>query len=177
MTVPPRRRDEGYKIELVSKRPGVTIHLRERVVPREDADPAKELAEAAIVFGATSQDLPVQLELGDTKKHASLPSRRDVDFEVRIPIASLEFEEKDGVRQADVELTFLTLDGAGDTSDPIVLKAPLRVPDQDWERARHAVWPYTGHFVSRKGDERFTVTVRDVRSNRLGTAEALAKLD
>ncbi len=173
----PARNADGYKVELVSKRPGVTIHLRKHVVPREAADPAREMAEASVLFGASASDLRVELQLGDGRKHASLLPRRDVVFVVRIPIASLEFEEKKGVREADVELTFITVDAKGDCSEPVVLKAPLRVPDKDWEIARQAVWPYEGKFVSRSGAERFTVTVRDVRSNRIGTADASAKLD
>lgn len=173
----PARNADGYEVELVSKRPGVTIHLRRHVVPRDAADPAREMAEAAVLFGASASDLPVELRLGDAKKRSSLLRRRDVVFVVRIPIASLEFEEKKGVREAGVELTFITVDGKGDCSEPAVFAAPLRVPDEDWELARQAVWPYEGTFVSRPGAERFTVTVRDVRSNRIGTAVAAARLD
>lgn len=170
------RNADGYKVELVSKRPGVTIHLRKHVVPRDAGDPGCEAAEASVYFGASASGLKVALHLGDAKRRGSLLPRRDVVFEVRIPIASLEFEEKRGVREADVELTFISMDGKGDASDPIVMKAPLRVPDKDWEEARQAEWPYEGKFVSRPGAERFTVTVRDVRSNRAGTAEASAEL-
>jgi hypothetical protein len=174
---PPRSAKSGYRVELVSKRPGVTIHLREHVVPREAGDEARERAEAFALFGTAPSDLAIALKIGEVKKRPSLLSRRDVSFVVRIPIGSLEFEERKGVREADVELTFISIDEKGDTSEPTITKVPLRVPEADWENAKQATWSYDGTFVSRPGALRFTVTLRDVRSNRLGTAEAAAQLD
>lgn len=150
--------------------------LRQHVVPRDGGDDARERAEAFALFGTAPSDLPIELKVGEGTRRGGLLSRRDVPFVVRIPIAELEFEEKPGTHEADVEMTFISIDAKGDASEPRVLKAPLRVPDADWEKAREATWPYEGTFISRPGDMQVTVTVRDVRSNRLGTAVAAAQL-
>jgi hypothetical protein len=165
-------------VELVCNRPGVKIHLRRRVVAREAADAALEMTESSLLFGARDSGLPLEFRLGDGKRGGRLlASRREIVFEVRIPIASLEVEEKHGVREADIEMTFVSVDAKGDVSKPVVIKAPLRISDAEWERARAAVWPCEGRLVSRPGEQRYVVTVRDVRSNRLGTAEVTGRFD
>lgn len=144
-------------------------------MPREPADAAREASEALVLFGGAPSGLPVELRIGKgTRRSGFLRARGEVAFEVRIPIASLEFEERKGAHEADVELTFVSVDLKGDVSPPMTMKAPLRVPDGDWEKARQATWPYDGKFIARPDTRRFTVTVRDVRSNRVGTAEANA---
>lgn len=165
-------------MELVSTRPGVKIQLRKRFVARDETDDAAETTESSLLFGARESALPVEIKLGKGQ-HAGwfLAPRREIDYEVRIPIASLELEERDGVRLADVEITFAAVDQKGDLSKPVVVKAPLRIPDARWEEARKAVWPCDGTLVSRPGQQRYVITVRDVRSNRIGTAEVNGRFD
>jgi len=165
-------------VEVASTRPGVKVQLRKRFVARDETDAAAEATESSLLFGARVSDLPVEIKLGEGK-HGGwfLASRREIDYEVRIPIASLELEEKDGVRKADIEITFAAVDEKGDVSKPVVVKAPLRIPDARWEEARKAVWPCDGKLRSRPGRQRYVVTVRDVRSNRLGAAEVTARFD
>lgn len=177
LRAPPPRRPEGYSIELLSTRPGVAIQVRRHLVPRNGGDAAKEAVEAVALFGAAASGLPVELRLGEASRRPGLPPRREVVFEVRIPIASLELEEKAGAHDADVELTFLCVDTTGDTSDPVTFEAHLRVPDGEWESAREATWPWGGKLVVRSGSQRVTVTVRDLRSDRIGTAEAEGRFD
>lgn len=175
---PPKSAD-GFRVELVSRRPGVVIHVRPHAVPRPAGERAREAAEAVTLFGGGDGgevELPVELRLhGDERSRG--PRRREVGFEVRIPISALELEEKAGARQADVELIFLAVDGAGDVSDPVTRTARLRVPGKEWEAARTATWPWGGKLVVRPDTRRLTVTVRDIRSNRLGTAEADRRID
>jgi hypothetical protein len=173
-----RRKTDGNRVELVCRRPGVKLHLRRRVVAREASDAAFEATEASLLFGATGSALPLEFRLGDGKRSGRLLApKREIVFVIRIPIASLELEEKNGAREADVEMTFASVDARGDVSAPVVIKAPLRIPEAEWEQARAAIWPYEGRLVSRPGEQRYVVTVRDVRSNRLGTAEVTGRFD
>ena len=172
---PPKSAD-GFRVELVSRRPGVVIHVRPHAVPRPEGERAREAAEAVTLFGEGEVELPVELRLrGDERSRGHW--RREVGFEVRIPIWALELEEKGGTRQADVELIFLAVDGAGDVSDPVTRTARLRVPGKEWEAARTATWPWGGKLVVRPDTRRLTVTVRDIRSNRVGSAEADRRID
>lgn len=134
------------------RRKSVEIHLRERVVPREAGDAAHEAAEAFSLFSAGPTDLPVEIRLGgSTKQRGTLLSRREVAFEIRVPVASLEFATAGDVREAELEITFITIDARGDVSPPVVVSAPVRIPERSWGRMRTETWSHDGKFVTRPG--------------------------
>lgn len=167
----------GYRVELASQRPGVTVRVRRRAVARDAADEAREAAEAASLFGDGPTDIAVELTLRPAARTAGARSRRDVPFALRVPVDALTFEPGPTGRSADLELTFIAADARGDVSPPAVVNVPVRIPDSDWESRRGATWPYESVFRARKETRRFTVIVRDVRSNRLGAAEVATSLD
>ncbi len=132
--------------------------------------------EGGLLPAARSSDLPVELFVG-TPEPGETASGRRVSFSVRIPVVEMEFEERGEDVEALLELTFVSTDVGGARSEPQTIRVPVRMTRVAWGGAMRGVWTYKATLLSEKGDLRFVVTARDLKTNRIGSAEVSARVD
>lgn len=176
LETPPKGND-GYRIELVSARKDLEIRIRRRFVPRTEEDAARKENDSALLFGVRSADLPVSFVLGPAAPKKFLSRERTIPFDVRVRIDQLAFEESGDTVEAAVELTFSSARPDGAKSDPFSIRVPLWADLSEWKKKVPGVWTHSGQFLAQKGDLRFVVTVRDLKSGRIGSAEASVHIE
>jgi hypothetical protein len=96
---------------------------------------------------------------------------------VRIPLENVEFEERGAEVAASVELTFNSAAPDGGKSEPQTVKVPIRFRKKEGTNGVRGTFTYDAEFFVKKGDYRFVVTARDLGSNRVGSAEASARVE
>ncbi len=137
----------------------------------------REEREAALLLGARSDELHVELSLGPVEAADASGIGPVVRGRVRVPLGELVFEERGGHFEASIELTFVAMSASGARSDPRSVRVPLRIPKSQWETARGGVWTYEARLAAAGGSRRYVVTLRDLASNRVGSAEASARVE
>jgi len=166
----------GYRIELVSRRTDLEIRLRHRFVPRSPEDVAREESVSGLLGEARAAGLPVQL-FAAAPQPAEDASKRLVSFAVRLPVAEMAFEDRGDEVEAILELTFVAEASGGTRSRAETIRVPVRIRKTEWGSAPSGIWTHRTTFVSDRGILRFTVTARDVKSNRLGSAETSVRVE
>lgn len=168
------KKDE-HRIEVTTRRPGVSVRTRRTFVPKPPAQAVLDRTEMALVTPDVQGEFPVELVIGPAKPAGS--GRRVSPFQVRIPVSALTFRDDGGRREAEIDFSFAAAEDNGDRSTPAVQRRRVSIDAAAWDPEKAPFYVFTGEAKSRTGNHRFVATVRDVATNRIGIGSASVRIE
>lgn len=147
-------------------RPGVVVRARSGYAARSEEERARDRVEATLRTNLRYSAIPVMMRAGKANKKGG---RYTLPLTVTIPASALTFLPQGSGQTSSAEIYIAALDDEGRTSEIARQEATFSLPVGGDEAAPLV---HSMALVTRKGNHRIVVNVRDRATGRMGTAKA-----
>jgi VWFA-related protein len=156
----------GYQdVRVEVSRPGVVVRARSGYAARTEEERARDRAEATLRTNLRYSAIPVTLRAGKTGRKGG---RYTVPLTVTMPASALTFLPQGSGRSAAAEVYVAAMDDEGRTSEMTRQDATFPLPAGGDGRAPLV---HLTTLLTRKGNHRIVVNVRDKVTGKMGTAK------
>jgi VWFA-related protein len=161
----------GYQsVRVDVNRSGVTARTRQGYAVRTPDERTRDVVLAALKTNLAYTDIPLTLR--------TEPSSRDgahylLPISVTLPASALTFVPDGKVRRATADVSIGVMDDSGRMSDVVRQEAAFTIPQGD----DTASLVYTTKLMTRKGNQRIVVNLRDRATGKMGTAKADVRIE
>ncbi|HEY1250262.1 MAG TPA: VWA domain-containing protein [Thermoanaerobaculia bacterium] len=154
------------------KRPGLTVASRRGFQPRPESDLVAERARATMGSDLSYGGIPVKLET-----QPPTPDKKNylVPVTVLVPASSLTFVPNGDKATAKAEYYIGSVDDKGRMSDVSRQEASFQLASD--KVSTDALVRFNAQLLTRKGNVRVVVNVRDSASGKMGTARANLRVE
>jgi VWFA-related protein len=154
------------------KRPGLTVASRRGFQPRPESDLVTERARATMASDLSYGGIPVQLQT-----QAPTPDKKNfvVPVTVLVPASALTFVPNGDKATAKAEYYIGSVDDKGRMSDVSRQEASFQLASD--KVSTNAAVRFDAKLLTRKGNVRVVVNVRDASSGKMGTARANLRIE
>ncbi|HQR44870.1 MAG TPA: VWA domain-containing protein [Thermoanaerobaculia bacterium] len=166
---------EQHAIKVSVSRPGVTVRTRSNFVPRTAEKANINRMELALLTPDAKGDFDVAVSVG-LAQSAGI-GRRQSPLEVRIPLSALTFKEAGGRQEAAVDITVAAVEDNGARSDVTTVRRTISLDPARWEKDKDRFYLFSTDAMSRPGNLRFVVSVKDMTTNRTGLGSANVRIE
>ncbi len=160
-------------VRVAVNRPGAVVRARRGFQARPEADLVRDRALATMETDLSYRAIPVTLQMApptpDKKKLYSLP------ITVTIPASALTFTPEGERASARADIFIGSIDDKGRRSDITRQEASFQIPAG--EAAGNAPLQFSARLMTKKGNYRIVVNVRDSGTGKMGTARANVRVE
>ncbi|MEX0879415.1 MAG: VWA domain-containing protein [Thermoanaerobaculia bacterium] len=159
-------------VRVAVNRPGAVVRARRGFQARPEADLVRDRALATMETDLSYRAIPVTLQMAPPtpdKKLYSLP------ITVTIPASALTFTPEGERASARADIFIGSVDDKGRRSDITRQEATFQLPAD--EAAGNAPLQFNARLMTKKGNYRIVVNVRDSATGKMGTARANVRVE
>lgn len=163
--------DKPHKLEVrVKNHPELDVRSRNEVVRKSASGELTDLVAAALVTPPNETENALGISIQEAERSSGLLSQQIV-LEVRIPMASLDFQRDGKVYRAKYTAHFAAAGTVMDYTSGVQKEEVIEVPVDEWASARTKHWTHV-ITVARRPEQRYRVAVgiMDSRSHNSGVA-------
>lgn len=168
---PPHARDgKTHKIEVQTRDRSLKLRYRTTYRGRGGAEQVRDQLLSALLLGAVSNPLGMQLEVGKVS-----PADRGllkVDLTVKLPVSQLVLLPRDGFHEGRLTLFLGARGGDGWTSEMTRVELPFRIADATLASPSGKFAGYSASLLVKPEDLTFAVGVRD----EVGMTDSVSRL-
>ena len=165
----PSGRYQDVRVEVA--RPGVVARARTGYAALSEEERARDRVEATLRTNLRYSALPVTMRTGKAGRKGG---RYTVPLTVTIPVSALTFLPDGASRRASADVYVAAMDDEGRMSETSRKDARFTLPSGDDETTPLI---YSTILMTRKGNHRIVVNVRDKVTGRMGTAKADVRIE
>lgn len=159
-------------VRVAVNRPGAVVRARRGFQARPEADLVRDRALATMETDLSYRAIPVTLQMAPPtpdKKLYSLP------ITVTIPASALTFTPEGERASARADIFIGSIDDKGRRSDITRQEATFQLPAD--QAAGNAPLQFNARLMTKKGNYRIVVNVRDSATGKMGTARANVRVE